>query len=64
LIEPVMQRGRRIRALPGLMQARERAAAQLQRLPAPLCALHDDTSYPVTVSDALRGLAREVDRTA
>jgi nicotinate phosphoribosyltransferase len=64
LIEPVMRGGRRIGDLPGLAQARERAAAQLQRLPEPLRALRLDTSYPVTVSDVLRALARQVDRTA
>jgi nicotinate phosphoribosyltransferase len=64
LIEPVMRGGRRIGDLPGLAQARERAAAQLQRLPEPLRALRLDTPYPVTVSDVLRALARQVDRTA
>jgi nicotinate phosphoribosyltransferase len=64
LIEPVMQAGRRISALPSLVEGRERAAAQLERLPTPLRELQADTSYPVTVSDALRALAREVDRTA
>src|SRR5919106_2770806 len=47
-----------------LAQARGRAAAELQRLPQPLRALEADASYPVIVSDALRALAREVDRTA
>jgi nicotinate phosphoribosyltransferase len=64
LIEPVMRAGRRIGALPSLAQAREHAAAELQRLPQALRALEADASYPVTVSDALRALAREVDRTA
>ena len=64
LIEPVMRGGRRIGALPSLAQARERAAAHLQRLPEPLRALRAGTSYPVTVSDAVRALAREVDRSA
>jgi nicotinate phosphoribosyltransferase len=62
LILPVMQGGRRIRDLPGVAQAREHAAAQLQRLPQPLRALEPDASYPVAVSDALRALARTVDR--
>jgi nicotinate phosphoribosyltransferase len=64
LIEPVMRGGRRIGAGPSLAQARERAAAELRRLPQPLQALRTDASYPVTVSAALRALAREVDRTA
>jgi nicotinate phosphoribosyltransferase len=64
LIEPVMRGGRRIGELPSLAQARERATSQLQHLPEPLRGLRADASYPVTVSDALRALAREVDRTA
>jgi nicotinate phosphoribosyltransferase len=64
LIEPVMQAGRRIGPLPSLAQVRERAAAELQHLPQPLHALQPDTSYPVTVSDALRALARAVDKPA
>jgi nicotinate phosphoribosyltransferase len=63
LIEPVMRGGRRIGALPSLAQAREHAAAELQRLPAALRALEPEASYPVAVSDALRVLARTVDRT-
>jgi nicotinate phosphoribosyltransferase len=58
LIEPVMRAGRRIGPLPSLEQARERAAAELQRLPQPLRALQPDTTYPVIVSDPLRALAR------
>jgi nicotinate phosphoribosyltransferase len=63
LIGPVMQAGRRIGVMPSLDQAREHAAAELQRLPRPLRTLQPDTSYPVTVSDALRMLAQTVDRT-
>jgi nicotinic acid phosphoribosyltransferase len=64
LIEPVMQAGRRIGRLPSLERARERAAAELQRLPQPLRALQPDTTYPVIVSDPLRALARAVDKPA
>jgi nicotinate phosphoribosyltransferase len=62
LIEPVIRAGRRIGRLPSLEQARERTAADLQRLPQPLRALHPDTPYPVVVSDVLRALARAVDK--
>jgi hypothetical protein len=58
-----MQAGRRIGVMPSLDQARDRAAAELQRLPQRLRALQPATFYPVTVSDALRALARTVDRT-
>jgi nicotinate phosphoribosyltransferase len=64
LIEPVIRAGRRIGRLPSLEQARERTAADLQRLPQPLRALHPDTPYPVVVSDVLRALARAVDKPA
>jgi nicotinate phosphoribosyltransferase len=63
LIKPVMRGGRRLGGLPDLSAARERAAAQLQRLPQPLRALQPEAAYPVTVSEALRALAREVDST-
>jgi nicotinate phosphoribosyltransferase len=63
-ILPVMQGGRRIRPLPGLAEARERAATQLQRLPEPLRRLEPDASYPVVVSEMLQDLARAVDKTA
>jgi nicotinate phosphoribosyltransferase len=62
-ILPVMQGGRRIRPLPSLAEARERAAAQLQRLPEPLRRLDADATFPVLVSEALRDLARAVDKT-
>jgi nicotinate phosphoribosyltransferase len=64
LIVPVMRGGRRIGTLPSLAQVRERAAAELQHLPQPLRMLEANASYPVTVSDALRALARAVDKPA
>ncbi|HEX5080307.1 MAG TPA: hypothetical protein VFV80_14235, partial [Geminicoccaceae bacterium] len=64
LIEPVMRAGRRVGPLPGLAQARERAAAGLRRLPQALRALQADAAYPVEVSQALRALARKVDESA
>jgi Nicotinate phosphoribosyltransferase C-terminal domain len=59
-----MQAGRRIGPLPSLEPARERTAAELQRLPQPLRALQPDTTYAVIVSDPLRALARAVDKPA
>jgi hypothetical protein len=44
------------------MQARERAQAELARLPEPLRALDPVDPYPVHVSNQLRKLADEVDR--
>jgi nicotinate phosphoribosyltransferase len=44
-----------------LERARERLRKQLQRLPDGLRALDAEPSYPVTVSDAVRGLARKTD---
>ena len=61
LLVPAMREGRRIRAAQTLAQGRERVARELERLPAPLCALDRAAPYPVTVGDALKRLAAEVD---
>ncbi|HEX5211075.1 MAG TPA: nicotinate phosphoribosyltransferase, partial [Pseudolabrys sp.] len=58
LIVPVMRGGKRVAAAPTLSQIRDRAAADLARLPAPLRRL-DVFDYPVDVSDALKSLAQE-----
>jgi nicotinate phosphoribosyltransferase len=62
LIRPVMRNGRRIGALPTLEEARALCAAELARLPVHLRRLARDPPYRVEVSDALRTLADEVDR--
>lgn len=62
LLQPVMRDGRRLPGLPGLVQAREFARAELDRLPDPLRALESAPLYPVTVGDRLRELAEDVDR--
>jgi nicotinate phosphoribosyltransferase len=61
LIEPVMHAGKRIAAAPSLAQIRERAAAQLAKLPAPLKRLEQGTDYPVKIADALKALAATID---
>jgi nicotinate phosphoribosyltransferase len=62
LIAPVMRAGRTIGTLPSLAEARERAATQLQRLPAHLQRLEREPFYPVEISGPLRELADAVDR--
>ncbi len=62
LIHPVMKEGRRLAPAPSLAQIRERAAAELARLPEPLRRLEEGWAYPVHVSDALIELAAEVDQ--
>jgi nicotinate phosphoribosyltransferase len=62
LLRPVMRDGRRVAGLETLMQARERAHAELARLPEPLRGLDPVDPYPVHISDQLRKLADEVDR--
>lgn len=62
LLQPVMRAGRRIAPPPPLSALRERAAAELARLPAPLRQLGHHASYRVTVSERLRDLADQVDR--
>jgi nicotinate phosphoribosyltransferase len=63
LLVPVMRNGRRIAAPEGLPAIRERAAAQLAKLPERLRALETAASpYRVEIAPALRKLAEEVDR--
>ena len=57
LIVPVMCAGKRLASSPSLAQIRERAAADLARLPEPLRQLQPGASYPVKVADALIALA-------
>jgi nicotinate phosphoribosyltransferase len=62
LLALVMKKGRRVSAPESLTAIRERAAADLARLPGPLRALAPaDPPYPVHVSPRLRKLAAEVD---
>ena len=62
LIRPVVKDGRRVGEQPGLEAIRNHCAEQLSRLPGPLRRLEPGAGYPVTVADALRDLAAEVDR--
>ena len=60
LIVPVMRSGKRIAPEPTLAQIRERAAADLKRLPGPLARLESGFDYPVNVADALTALAKQI----
>ncbi len=62
LIDPVMKDGRRLGALPALDGVRAHCAAELARLPEALQRLEPGADYPVTVAEALRDLALQVDR--
>jgi nicotinate phosphoribosyltransferase len=62
LILPVMRSGKRVSAAVPLSKMRERTLKELERLPEPLRALGRAPAYPVTVSPAVRELAREIDR--
>jgi len=61
LIVPVMRAGKRIAPSASLAPIRERAARELARLPEPLRRLQPGVEYPVTVADALKTLAAEID---
>jgi nicotinate phosphoribosyltransferase len=61
LILPVMEGGRRLTPPEPLQRSRERALAELERLPEPLKGLEAAPIYPVTVAQALKNLASEVD---
>jgi nicotinate phosphoribosyltransferase len=62
LLQLIMKDGRRIAPPPTLAEARDRAARDLERLPAPLQRLEAGASYPVHVAAALRRLSADVDR--
>jgi nicotinate phosphoribosyltransferase len=60
LLEPVMRGGQPVGERPGLDAIRARLRAQLDRLPEPLRALEPARPYPVTLSEALEALGRQV----
>jgi nicotinate phosphoribosyltransferase len=57
-----MRAGKRLPGLETLTQARLRCQAELGHLPDVLRSLEPAPLYPVTVSDPLKALAEEVDR--
>jgi len=62
LLEEIMRDGRRLASPPPLRQIREHCSAELAALPPALRELHGaPQAYPVSVSDALRSLARDMD---
>jgi len=61
LIRQVMKAGRRVSAAESLQKLRQSTLAQIKRLPRSLLTLDHAPNYPVTVSEALRVLARQVD---
>jgi nicotinate phosphoribosyltransferase len=62
LLRPVMRGGIPVAPLPPLDESRKTAAASLAALPEAHRRLDEGASYPVAVSEALRGLVREMDR--
>ena len=61
LLQPCMRQGKRLHPPEPLDRIRQRAAAELERLPEALRALHDMPVYPVEIAAALQHLAGEVD---
>src|SRR5262249_39017387 len=62
LLVPVMREGRRLAPAQSLAQGRTRVAREVERLPKPLRGLAGAEPYEVTVVDALKRLAAEVDQ--
>ncbi len=62
LIDAVMAGGRRLAPSPPLAAVREHTLSQLARLSPPMRGLDAAPPYPVAVSDALRQLAKQVDK--
>ena len=61
LLAPVMKSGKRIVASPDLEMVRAHAARSLSQLPEGLRELTPQPSYPVSISDSVRELARKID---
>lgn len=61
LLQPVIRGSMLLAPSPPLREIRAYAQSQLAAVPPPLRALTVAAPYPVAVSDALRGLARQVD---
>jgi nicotinate phosphoribosyltransferase len=61
LLQPVMRAGRLVTPRPTLTATRERAKAELARLPERLRTLDDTEPYRVEVSEEVRSLARQLD---
>jgi nicotinate phosphoribosyltransferase len=57
LLEPVMEKGRRVAAPPAISEVRQRLLRQLERLPARLCSLEAAEPYSVRISSALVKMA-------
>jgi nicotinate phosphoribosyltransferase len=62
LLQPCLVAGKRLAPSPALSELRQKAAAQLARLPEHLRQLQVNPPYPVTIAPALQQLAQEVDR--
>ena len=63
LIRQFMKAGERVSAGEPIHDLRKRALAEIKRLPRSLLTLDHASTYPVTVSEALRNLAQQVDTT-
>ena len=61
LLKDFFKDGQLVRELPDLLQIREYAGKQLQRLPAPLKALQAEEVYPVEYSPRLRRIQKELE---
>jgi nicotinate phosphoribosyltransferase len=61
LLRPAIRAGRRVAGLPGLEEARARAAVSLAQLPEPLRRLEPHV-VPVRISEGIRRLAAKLDR--
>jgi nicotinate phosphoribosyltransferase len=62
LLQPVMKKGRNLADQPKLTESRQRAAAQLVRLPNAMRTLECAPPYEVRIAESLQRLAQAVDR--
>jgi nicotinate phosphoribosyltransferase len=62
LIQPFMHVGRRMQPKPSLHALRSRTLTGYQRLPAAMTGLESAPAYPVTISNALKALAVQIER--
>ncbi len=62
LIQPFMHVSRRLQPKPSLHALRSRTLTGYQRLPAAMTGLESAPAYPVTISNALKALAAQIER--
>jgi len=62
LIQPFMRAGKRLQPKPSLHELRQQTLVNYDGLPSAMITLETANAYPVTISEALKALARQLDQ--